>query len=182
MYGMVNRGLRAYVETRGGPEEWEQLCQATGSPVRNFVSLERYDDGATYALVGGYAERHGAPLAEVLRDFGQFWVSWVRTQGYESLLRLAGNDTLTLLRNLDGLHARIQLGYPELRSPSFHLEDGPDGALLHYRSQRAGLAPFVEGLVAGVAELFAEQVEVSLVPDGAPDHEVFRVRVLKEAA
>jgi hypothetical protein len=79
------------------------------------------------------------------------------------------------------MHARIAMNFPQLKPPSFRLLPSTDDeAILEYRSERPGLAPFVVGLVEGVGDLYGERVEAELVEPRAEgaDCDRFRVRFL----
>jgi hypothetical protein len=83
------------------------------------------------------------------------------------------------LQNLDDLHARVGVNFPQLTPPSFEAEASEPGTMhLHYHSQREGLAPMVIGLVEGLGDRFDTPVEVDQLAcrsEGA-DHDVFEVR------
>jgi hypothetical protein len=71
------------------------------------------------------------------------------------------------------------MAFTNLHQPSFHVEEGPAGSLLlHYRSVRRGLGPFVVGLVEGLGQRFSTPVEVrwrSRAGEDGADHDVFEV-------
>ncbi len=79
------------------------------------------------------------------------------------MLKLAGDSFVEFLQNLDNLHARVGLIFPKLKPPKFHCTDVTEESLrLHYRSERAGLAPMIIGLVKGLGKLFDTEVNVSI--------------------
>ena len=87
------------------------------------------------------------------------------------------------LGNLDNMHARVELSFPALRPPSFRLERTDDGLMLHYMSDREGLAPMVIGLLRGLGTHFNEEIEVAQVKDRAEHgHDVFHLHTRKIAA
>jgi hypothetical protein len=68
--------------------------------------------------------------------------------------------------------------------PHFRTEPQSDGSLLvHYMSERAGLAPFVLGVLEGIGAMYGEMIEVRQVEDRASgaEHDVFRVSFLGAA-
>ena len=179
MYGMVNAAIEAMVTEKFGGERWLAVKARAGIDDPMFVSMKQYPDSVTYSLAGAAAQELGIPLPDVLRAFGVYWVEFARRGPYGRLMMSAGKGTYELLAALDDMHARLGMSFPELRPPSFRVQPDGDAVTLEYRSERAGLAPFVEGLVEGVGNLFGEQVEVSQVASrdaGAP-HDRFRVRV-----
>ncbi|MFT7537712.1 MAG: hypothetical protein ACI85K_003673, partial [Hyphomicrobiaceae bacterium] len=67
-----------------------------------------------------------------------------------------------VLTQLDHLHARLSLLLPELRPPSFTVVSQTAGqTTLHYESERSGLTEFAAGLIEGLANMFAIEVQVS---------------------
>lgn len=180
MYGLVNRAIRDLLVNEHGEEVWQEVCRRADYSGEVFVGMQAYDDAITYRLVAASAEVLGVGQDEILRAFGHFWVEYTAKEGYGDLLRLAGNNTAEVLDNLDALHSRVTLQYPELRPPSFRVTDQEGDTLrLHYSSERGGLAPMVIGLVEGLGRLFDEAVEIELErpraePSGSDE---FRMRI-----
>jgi hypothetical protein len=72
----------------------------------------------------------------------------------------------------------VGLTVPALRPPSFQVEriEGGHGLLLHYRSERTGLAPMVIGLLKGLGQRFSQDIEIRQTAHrGLDDHDVFRI-------
>jgi hypothetical protein len=94
-------------------------------------------------------------------------------------LSISGQDFESFLENLDSLHTRIALSFPELRPPQFECERNEDGDLvLHYHSERAGLAPMVRGLIKGLANMFKIDVSIEQIANktNGKDHDVFLIK------
>ena len=54
--------------------------------------------------------------------------------------------------------------------------EGDPSLLLHYRSERAGLAPMVVGLLKGLGKRFSQQLSVRQTAfRGSDDHDIFRI-------
>lgn len=170
MYGLVNQAVADLAVTLGGEELWDRVRRGAGLDGASFVAMDAYDDGITGSLVGAASEALGIPADDVLRAFGRHWVLFTGRQGYGDLLSAMGGTLPEFLRNLDAMHARITFAMPALRPPSFEcVELTRTRLLLRYRSHRVGLAPMVEGLLAGLGELLLEPVtilEVKVRPDG----------------
>jgi guanylate cyclase soluble subunit beta len=186
MYGMVNEALKVFLIDEFGSGVWEDVRRLAGVDEEVFLSMKGYPDSVTYGLAGAAAEATGIELGELLRRFGRSWVSFVRVRGYEDLLQVSGETVFELLGNLDTLHSRLATSFPELHPPSFRLEapsETTEPHLLHYYSERPGLAPFVLGLVEGVGDLFGSEVCVELVEprDGEGGHDVFAVQLIGKA-
>ena len=181
MYGLVNRAVEDLVTHKFGPQTWEQVKSRAGVDVELFVAMSPYPDAVTYALVGAASEVLGIPAGEILEAFGEYWMLYSAREGYGELLDLMGHDVPSFLEQLDDVHERLKLSFPELVPPSLTVSDVSDASLVvHYRSDREGLAPFVVGLLRGVGARFGRPVEVTLLrgKDAGHDHDEFFVRYL----
>jgi hypothetical protein len=181
MYGLVNRGIEELVCTHFGEGTWEAICQEAGIDVAVFVSMEPYPDEVTYKLVEAASNVLAMPTELILHIFGEYWTLYTAKEGYGELLKMSGNTLTEFLLNLDNMHARIGLLYPELQPPSFQCTQmNEEGMLLHYRSHREGMAPLVVGLLQGVSKMFATALAVEHTEkrhhDG--DHDVFKLTYL----
>jgi hypothetical protein len=185
MYGLVNKALEEMITGRFGPEKWEEIRQASGVSVEVFISNNAYPDEVTFNLVGAASRILGIPAEEILHDFGRHWVLRTAREGYGELLHAGGRDLPEFLRNLPTFHARISLIFPHLNPPRFRCFDETETSLrLGYSSKRAGLAPFVLGLLDGLGEMFDTPVWVTTetCADGEPMSHVFLVEWEKAAA
>jgi len=179
MYGLVNQAISDMVTEAHGKPVWDRIRELAGAPALPFEAMESYPDELTYGLVGAASTVLETPAEDLLVAFGHFWVLQTATRHYGHLLDLGGSTLFEFLRNLDELHSRVALTFERLRPPSFEVEQLEDGALsVHYRSHRPGLAPFVRGLLLGLAERFDTVVDVEHLESqpGAGAHEVFLVR------
>ena len=178
MYGLINEAMRRHVVENAGPAAWSSIA-ARAETTQTFAALHYYDDAVTYALVGAASEVLHAPAEDLLRGFGHYWSTRVGPESYSDILGATGTDMASVLRNLDEMHARLQSLYPELRPPSFDVVDVEGGGLdVHYRSERAGLVPFVVGLLEGLGDLYGTPADVThdAVASDGTDHEIFHVR------
>jgi hypothetical protein len=177
MYGLVNRAVEDMARAAGGPALWDRLRHAAGVQDEHFLAMRPYDDDVTYRLVGAAAGELGLPVEEVLRRFGHHWITYTGQHGYGPLLAMGGRTLPQFLSNLDAMHSRIALSMPELRPPSFAVDElAPDLFRVVYRSHRVGLGPMVQGLLEGLGELFGTPVVVTPVADPDTAHDVFEVR------
>ena len=83
------------------------------------------------------------------------------------------------------MHDRMIMSLPELRPPSFDVEFiTDDQLLLHYHSDRNGLAPMVVGLLHGLALEFGQKIAVQhqARKDAGSDHDIFLVDLLEVEA
>lgn len=165
MYGMVNKALQNMVIEVHGEETWERIRTRAGVDVEVFISNEGYPDALTFQLAGAASEVLGAPVEDLLRAFGSYWILETARTGYGDLLAACGKTLPEFLLNLTNLHTGIGLIFPDLRPPEFSCSDVTSNSLrLNYRSTRQGLTPFVIGLVEGLGEMFQTPVRVQPVP------------------
>jgi Haem-NO-binding len=177
VYGMINEAMRRLVVEGEGTEVWGRVAARAESP-ESFAALAYYDDDVTYRLVDAASLELGTPATELLRKFGRYWSLRVGPENYGDILGATGTDVVSVLDNLDEMHARLQVLYPELRPPSFTvIEEGSATFEVRYSSEREGLAPFVLGLLEGLGELYGTPALVEQVPHVDQGHagDVFRV-------
>lgn len=162
MYGLINKAVEDLVRTKFGSEAWHRIRTRAGLPDEPFISMEMYDDASTYALVGAASAELGAPAEGILEEFGHFWTVYSAAAGYGELLKAAGRTLPEFLRNLDQMHARIKISFPQLNPPSFAVVHEENGRLtLRYFSNRPGLAPLVRGMLRGLGDRFLVDIVIS---------------------
>jgi hypothetical protein len=183
MYGLVHQAIKALVLSTSGAPAWERTIELAGVNIEPFVALRPYPDDVTTRLVASAAEVLGRTGDELLRLFGEFWISYSAEHGYGDLLELLGHDLTSFLVSLDGMHDRLRLSYPELNPPSIWCTDVTAQSLVvHYASDRPGLTPFVMGLLHGTAQRFGEVVEVRPGRGLADGHDHEELLVLRSVA
>jgi hypothetical protein len=178
MYGMVNRALQDMVQSHFGETQWESIRRKAVVDTEVFVSNREYRDAVTYTLINATAEVLGLPSDQVLRDFGRHWVLTTARESYGELLEAGGHSLPEFLENLPNFHARVSLIFPHLKPPRFKYSDqSGNGLRLHYYSDRAGLAPFVIGLVDGLGGMFQTPLVISheIARGSENDHDVFQI-------
>ena len=181
MYGLVNRAVQDLVLAKHGEPVWAQIRREAGVDVEAFVAMSPYPDEITYALVAAASRVLDVPAAQILEAFGEFWMDFSAEQGYGHLVALLGSDLVSFLTALDGMHERLRLSFPDLDPPSLWCTDvTPDHFVVHYDSDRPGLAPFVVGLLRAAGRRFGQTVEPELVRsrDGGHHHDEFLVRLV----
>lgn len=179
MYGMVNRALQELIVQEHGEAAWQQIKSQAGVSLEEFSSMASYDDKITYDLAIAASAVLEAPLDQLLDAFGRFWVQFAQRSSYAILLEQAGKDLHEILPMLNELHTRLALSFPELQPPSFEvLEDTPEQILLRYETFRPALAPFVVGLLHGLAEMVRTPIEVDHLEAKGDEHDadLFRIR------
>ncbi len=179
MYGLVNKAIQELVCERFGEDAWEEVKTKAGLDIDVFLSMEGYPDDVSFGLLSAAGEVLGLTPEAVLEALGEYWVLYTGKQGYGEVLSMAGDTLPQFLQNLDGLHARVGLSFPNLKPPSFRCTDVREDSLrLHYHSDRPGLAPMVLGLVKGLGMMFETELEISHdeARDNGSDHDVFLVK------
>lgn len=180
MYGLINKAVRELICVEFGAETWENVRERAQVDEEDFVSMKQYDDAVTYALVSAASEELGIPAETVLETFGSYWVKYVGQDNYGHMMDAAGRTLPEFLGNLDQMHSRVMLTFPELKPPSFRVTDQVGDRLrLHYYSTRKGLAPLVLGLLNGLAEKFETTIQVRHGREGSGDdeHDVFDIEM-----
>ena len=166
MYGMIHQALRDMALRHMEEDDWNLLLRESGFTQPLFIGMEYYSDATTMALIRLVADRLDMPLNDALHEFGTVWIDFAGASAYGRILRMAGNDFVSFLQNLDRMHASIRSNMPRAEMPSFELLDADeDKMLLRYVSTRVGLSPLVHGILLAVAERFGERVAITWVPE-----------------
>jgi hypothetical protein len=185
MYGLVNRAIQQMVCTQHGEEVWERIKEKADLCDLDFFSTyQAYPDDVTHRLVAAASEELGLTAADIMHAFGEYWITYTASEGYEQLLESTGETLPEFLDHLDTLHARAGLAFPQLQPPSFRCRHADAHTLdLEYRSRRRGLAPMVVGLLHGLGRRFRTPVSVEQTAsreDGAR-HDQFHIRYGEDA-
>jgi hypothetical protein len=185
MYGLVNQAMRDMVVSQHGEARWAEICSKAGVASADFVAMQAYPDAMTYGLVGAASETLATPVPELLKAFGDYWITFTAEQGYGEMMDLFGRDFLSCLRSLNGMHAHMGVMLPELKPPRFEIleREGAAGKVfdLKYFSKREGLVPFVLGLLEGLSRKFGEKAEIRHIPLASrtlEEPETFEIRIL----
>ena len=177
MYGMVNRAIEQFIKEKHSQSTWERVA-SKAAVEDEFMSMEQYPDSASVNLVVGLSEVTGQTPTQVLADIGEYWVEFAHNSEYGELLDMAGDTLPEVLSNLDEMHMRVGQSFDELKPPSFWISDlTDDSMILHYASERDGLAPMVVGLVRGLGKLLdtaCSVIQVGFKGDTS-DHDEFAV-------
>jgi len=177
MYGLINKAIEGLVRSKFGDAMWDRIRTRAGIADEPFISMEQCPDKMTYDLVGAASVELGISPEAVCEAFGVYWTTYTAEAGYGELMRSAGRTLPEFLRNLDSMHTRVKLSFPNLAPPSFTVTDETSESLtLHYYSHRPGLAPLVVGLLKGLGQRFRVDVVVKQIriEEGSP-HDAFLV-------
>lgn len=155
MYGLVNKAIQDLVTTKFGEAKWELIKADVGFNDDMFLSLKAYPDQLTYALVGSASRHLGMSADQIMEAFGEYWMMYTANEGYEEMLKLAGNSLPEFINNLDMLHNHVNNIMPELVPPQFNTRnEQPNSLELEYHSEREGLSPMVIGILKGLGKRF----------------------------
>lgn len=58
-------------------------------------------------------------MEHVLDVFGEYFLKYAMSNGYDKMIRTLGNDFGSFVYNLDSLHTLLAMTYKEIRPPSF---------------------------------------------------------------
>jgi len=178
MYGLINQGLHDLAVQVGGEDLWREIKLSAGLDLEAFVGMHTYPDDVTYRMIDAASAAMRITPAEVLHAFGKHWILYTARHGYGAIFDTMGRTLPAFLANLDMMHARLSLSMPEMRPPSFVCEQLGDHQIrLEYRSERAGLAPMVVGMLEGLGEMYDVTVTVVQSIDSADgaDHDAFMI-------
>ncbi|XP_031414700.1 guanylate cyclase soluble subunit beta-2 [Clupea harengus] len=183
MYGFINTCLKSLVIEKFGEDAWEKL-RTLAEVQDTFMTYEIYDDIMTLRLVQEACTMLDLSSEVVLKLFGEYFFSFCKMSGYDTMLRTLGGNLVEFIENLDALHSYLALSYEEMNAPSFRVEKTNDGRmLLHYYSDRKGLYHIVPGIIEAVAkDFFDSEVDMTVLNQseeiertGKKEHVVFLV-------
>lgn len=167
MYGMIHRAIREMVIDTAGAPAWEALERELDVGPADMISAVVYPDEHTLTLLGAAAERMGRTVPECLRVFGGHWVRFAGGGAYAGIMDFVSQDFAGFIANLDRMHQAVRVAMPDARVPEFTLlADEGSTVRVGYRSERAGLEPFVEGLLEGLLARFGKSGRAALVGMG----------------
>ena len=92
MYGMIHRAARQMVTEQLGATVWGQIETAAGVSEDHFISGASYEDRITLSIIDATAVVTGTGAADVLRDFGQYWIRFAGDSAFASVMKMAGDD------------------------------------------------------------------------------------------
>uniref|UniRef100_A0A8B9HHV4 guanylate cyclase n=1 Tax=Astyanax mexicanus TaxID=7994 RepID=A0A8B9HHV4_ASTMX len=173
-----------------GEETWEKL-RLLAEVQDTFMTYEIYDDVITLRLVQEACKMLDVSSEVVLKLFGEYFFSFCKMSGYDTMLRTLGGNLVEFIENLDALHSYLALSYEEMNAPSFRVERTNDGrTLLHYYSDRKGLHYIVPGIIEAVAkDFFGSKVTMTILEQpkeqertGKREHVIFLMTQTSEGA
>jgi guanylate cyclase soluble subunit beta len=169
MHGLVFELFENWIIEQYGIETWHSAKENAYCEVKDksFVTRTYYRDSTFFDLVATTSDLLSSSADEVLEAYGNYFVGYLFSSGYGSLLRCQGSTLRQWLSNLNAMHDHIQKSFPggKFCPPVFWCEDCEEvegSILLHYFSQRGTLfVPLVVGIVEELAS-YHFQVEVKM--------------------
>jgi len=168
MFGWINDCTECLVVSKFGEDAWHKIKEKANCnvPDGGFLRYKYYHDSETVTLVVAASEVLGITVDDVLYAFGEYFIQYVRDNGYSNVLECLGSNMRDWLSNLNSLHDHLQASYPEgFVAPIFWSEDDTEqeGAILvHYHSRRGSLlVPLVVGLLKTIGLDFFD-IEIEL--------------------
>ena len=164
MKGAVFIAFNEMVEGDLGLATWETLLrevQPTSQGV--YTSVEDYPDEELFALVETLAEVTQKPAAELIRYFGRHLFDALATK-YPMLIENEEDFFRFLMGIDDVIHKEVRKLYDNPNLPDLRY-DPPEGdtLTLYYRSPRK-LCILAEGLIAGAAQHYGVDYDLSHGP------------------
>lgn len=143
MYGWIHTCLEKLILTRFGEVVWQNIKNEAKCSYKNgeFLRYDMYTDEQTFALVGASCKVLNLDMDAVLEVFGDYFMEYVRDEGYLNMLTLLGSNLREWLVNVNDLHKHLKNSLPDAKFPDFWCtdDDEPDGIhesmILHYYSQ-----------------------------------------------
>jgi hypothetical protein len=164
MYGLVNQSFYSMIIDNYGLESWNEIKKFSGVDIEIFISNHPYEDNLTYELIGAATEVLKKEVNHLLEEFGEYWILNTGAKKYGELMKAGGEHFSSFINNLPRFHDRIILIYPEMKPPEFKVSTSNNvDFILDYYSERQGLTYFVIGLLKGIAIMFSQKIEVTLL-------------------
>ena len=114
MFGWINDCTESLVCTKFGEEAWHKIKEKAGCTVEDggFLRYQYYQDSETVDLVVAASEVLNISVDDVLFAFGDYFVGYVKDNGYANVLECLGRNLRDWLSNLNSLHDHLQASYP----------------------------------------------------------------------
>ena len=159
MKGIVFNLLEEAVTTDFGDATWDRLLDDAGLDGA-YTSLGSYDDAEIMRLVEVASQALQIPPADVLRWFGRRAMPLLAGRYPAFFGGHAGTRAFLLTLN-SIIHPEVRKLYPGASPPVFDFDTGDYTTLvIGYNSARR-LCALAEGFIAGAAEHYGEQAQVS---------------------
>ncbi len=159
MKGAIFNFFAEMVEETFGLETWDALLTKLDLD-GIYVSTETYRAEELFSLVGAAHEATGIETTELIRTFGKY--SFSRFQQLHPDFCNPEFSLIEFLLTVDNaIHVEVQKLHPDARLPSFEYDQETDNELTMYYSSPRKLCMLAEGLIAGAAEFYQTDFELT---------------------
>lgn len=182
MYGWTHNCLKETILNLCGETKWLEICERAGLGVDHLRNVEKdtyVEDEEYYALFNAALELLPHLTEQELYDlYGDYFISYIQNNGYETYLLTFGDTLFDLLNNMNRLHSHLACSMDQMKVPIINCVtcdetgDSKCNFLLHYSSPRgARLKGMLAGLVKSVArQYFSSSVQMTeITTQGAND-------------
>lgn len=165
MLGVIFTNLIEMMEKEVGLELTERvLDEANISSNGSYTSVGYYEPAEIVAIVTRLSVHTGVPIPDLVRKFGHYLFKLL-AEGHPHAV--AGKTSvIQILSTLDShIHVEVKKLYPEADLPTFETIEETDSYIKLLYTSTNRLEPLAEGLIAGGAEYFGEQVSIHIEPE-----------------
>jgi len=164
MYGLVLEGIAQYIRHEHGEEVWTKIRKKLQMSAETFSSHQIYNEKLIPQLEAACKEIMKMKSDEMYKAFGEYFIGYICTFGYDTMLKVTGRHLRDFLNGLDNLHEYLKFSYPRMKAPSFRIgEEDEEGLTLYYKSKRKGFFNYVLGQMGQVGLLlYSTEVKVSI--------------------
>lgn len=160
LYGILLESCRDGISATFGRQTWKRIVQELNLGHETFTILGRYEENLIERIAECKLKSLGKinvcnckilhflfnrflGLSNTLREntpdscmefFGECFVRFFTTYGYDKILRVAGRHFRDFLHAIDQLHDSNRFSFPEMKSPLFSVaEEDEQGVILMYK-------------------------------------------------
>lgn len=158
MKGIIFNLLEEFICANWGDAKYEEVVTACHSSIRRaYVGPGTYPDGELIAIAGTAAGILGVPLPDAVRAFGKF--AFARLAERYPVFMEGHSGPKSFLESVEKvIHVEVRKLMRDADPPRFsYRDDGPDGLIIEYRSERK-LCALMEGLIEGAGDWFGTPI------------------------
>lgn len=171
MYGLLLEGIRQYICTTYGEEQWNAILKWGEIENMSFGIHDIYSEAMIPRLIESAARYLNMTVDEVMFENGGFFIRFLAQYGYDGVLKVLGRDLRDFLNGLDNLHEYLRFSYPKMKPPSFFcVNESKTGITLQYRTRRKGFTHYVRGQITEISKQFYDtQMNIEIVSETESD-------------
>jgi predicted hydrocarbon binding protein len=159
MHGMIMVQFESFVGKTFGPYAWKTILSEAKMPDRIYLPVSVYADDELFSFLEIAVELTGKPASELLELFGEHLIPpLIETYGNS---RMKSWHALDLLEHVEAtIHRIVRVKEPAATPPRLSSERVSETeVVIRYGSGR-GLCALARGLIRGVAQHYAERIEI----------------------